>query len=129
MTTDWSPELISSYGRLERQRKAPMSKPKREYVYIAQDCIDARDIQFRGIPESIATCPLCHGNGKSVQHYIEGRMTGPCDFCDANGFIYRGTSRAAPLSVTNQIAVASGVTFRRYETQGIDWRRDPEAAR
>lgn len=101
---------------------------KREYVYIAADCVDARDIPFAGIPEEIVVCPLCEGNGKRVQRYIEGRMSGPCDFCDVSGFVYRSTSRGVPISVTNQIAVASGVSFRCYH-DGIDWHREPEAMR
>lgn len=98
----------------------------RDYVYIADDCLDARDIEFKGIPPGVELCPICHGNGKYVQRYLEGRMTGPCTgyaCCDASGFVYTDTARAVPISVTNQIAVASGLTYRRFESHGLDWSR------
>lgn len=94
----------------------------RDYVYIAQGCADARDIEFKSIPVGIQVCPSCEGNGKRVQRYLEGRMTGPCDFCSATAFVYMDTARPVPTSVTNQIAVANGLEFRRFEAHGIDWR-------
>ena len=97
---------------------------KREYVYISQGCIDARDINFK-MPETVDRCFACHGNGRRVQRYIEGTMSGECDWCDGAGFRYRGDpkcSRGVPDSVINQIAVASGVTFRRFQAHGLDWR-------
>lgn len=97
---------------------------KREYVYITQGCLDARDIEFKGVPAMVEICPMCHANGKHVQHYREGKMTGPCDFCDAAGFVYKGTARGVPISVTNQIAVASVVKFQSFFAYGIDWTRD-----
>ena len=99
----------------------------RDYVCIANECIDARDVVFTGIPAGIETCPMCHGNGKRVQRYLEGRMMGPCDFCDATAFVYTHTAKPVPISVTNQIAVASGLSFRRFDAHGIDWRL-PKAA-
>jgi hypothetical protein len=101
-----------------------MSKPEREYVYITQGCLDARDIKFEGVPVMIEICPLCHANGKRVQYYMEGKMTGPCDFCNAAGFVYKDTARGVPLSVTNQIAVASGVKLQSFFAHGIDWTSD-----
>ena len=94
---------------------------EREWVSLGSGCADARDLKFEGVPESIVICPFCHGNGKRRQRYIEGRMTGRCDFCDVSGFVYRDTSRGVPESVLNQIAVASGLRYRRYEMYGIDW--------
>ena len=95
----------------------------REYIHITTGCLDARDIAFRGVPDGVIACLSCHGNGKRVQRYIEGRFTGPCDLCQATGFVYRDTARPVPLSVTNQIAVASGVSFRQFHAFGIDWSR------
>lgn len=103
-----------------------VKKPARESVYITQGCADARDLAFKCVPDPVAVCPLCHGNGKRRQWYLEGMMTGPCDFCAVSGFIYRNTSKGVPISVTNQIAVASGYSFRRFEMCGIDWQREPE---
>ena len=100
-----------------------MRQQERPYVHITQGCLDARDIEFSGIPSAVEICPSCKGNGKRVQHYIEGLMTGRCDFCDANGFIYSGTAKAAPFSVTNQIAVASKVECKRFDIYGLDWRK------
>ncbi len=100
-----------------------MPKADREYVYICQGFTDARDLAFKGIPVGVEICPSCRGNGKRVQRYLEGAMTGRCDFCDANGFVYTDTARPVLPSVTNQIAVASGVDFRRSDIYGIDWRQ------
>jgi hypothetical protein len=98
-------------------------KPERRYVYIATGCLDARDIEFKGIPPGIARCYMCQGNGKYVQTYLEGRLTGPCDCCDVAGFVYTNTGRAVPISVTNQIAVASGLSFQWSNIYGLDWKR------
>lgn len=102
---------------------------EREYVYITQGCNDARDLEFKGIPPGIEVCPSCHGNGKRLQRYLEGRMSGPCDFCDANAFVYTNTARPVPDSVTNQIAVASGLSVRRFHAHGIDWKSTPQPER
>jgi ssDNA-binding Zn-finger/Zn-ribbon topoisomerase 1 len=83
-----------------------------DYVYIADGCLDARDIEFKGVPPGVMICPICRGNGKYVQNYFEGRLIGPCagyGCCDVTGFVYTNTGRAVPISVTNQIAVASGL--------------------
>lgn len=108
-----------------------MSENKeREYVYITDGCLDARDIKFKCL-DGIEVCPLCHGNGKRVQTYNNGcgmgfsRSTGPCDFCNVTGFVYKDTARGVTLSVTNQIAVASGVISTRYDAFGLDWQIDP----
>lgn len=101
-----------------------MSVKERDYVYIARGCADARDLGFTGIPDGIVVCPSCHGNGKRLQWYCDApRMTGPCDFCKTTGFVYSETARPVPISVTNQIAVASGLGFRRFDSHGIDWTR------
>lgn len=104
-----------------------MTKSKREYVNITHGCTDARDLTFKYVPDHVAVCPVCHGNGKYRQWYIEGTMTGPCDFCSVSGFVYRNTSNGVPISVTNQIAVANGYSFRRFQMYGIDWNREMEA--
>ena len=91
------------------------------YVYIVSGCLDARDLEFKGVPDAVMVCPFCLGNGKRKQWYLEGRSTRPCDFCDVSGFVYKATCRGVPISVTNQIAVASGLRFRRFQTHGIDW--------
>jgi hypothetical protein len=101
-------------------------KLERAYVYIAKGCLDARDLEFKGIPPGVQICPMCHGNGKYVQRYMEGRLTGSCTgyaCCDVTGFVYIDTARAVPISVTNQIAVASGLVYQRFDIYGLDWRR------
>ena len=95
---------------------------EREHVFIVDGCLDARDIEFKGIPERVELCPICLGNGRRRQRYIEGVMSGPCDFCDATGFVYKETARGVPMSVTNQIAVASGVRVKRFYSHGLDWK-------
>lgn len=97
---------------------------EREYVSITQGCLDARDIKFKGIPEGIEICPLCKGNGKWYQHYMEGKFTGACTLCDAKGFVYTATAKPVPVSVTNQIAVASGMTYKRFDIYGLDWKKE-----
>lgn len=104
-------------------------KPEREYAGITQGCLDARDLKFKGIPVGVVVCLTCHGNGKYRQYYIEGRMVGRCDSCDANGFVYQHTARAVPFSVTNQIAVASGLNVRRFDIYGLDWTKPDARAR
>jgi hypothetical protein len=102
------------------------AKPERPYVYITDGCLDARDIEFKGIPVGVKICPTCHGNGKYVQLYREGRLTGTCTgygCCDVSGFVYTNTGRGVPISVTNQIAVASGLSFRCFDVYGLDWSR------
>lgn len=103
---------------------------EREYVYIAEGCVDARDIDFK-MPDGIERCSICHGNGKYVQRYIEGRLSGPCDWCQGSGFKYKDGDwrRGVPGSVVNQIAVASGVTYRHFQAHGIDWRQDSAMAK
>lgn len=99
-----------------------MADSEREWIYITPGCVDARDLVFSGIPETVSFCLICHGNGKYKQWYIEGQSTGPCGLCESTGFIYKASERAVPLSVLNQIAVASGLEYRRYELYGIDWK-------
>lgn len=96
---------------------------RNDWISITPGCLDARDIEFICLPAGVEVCPSCLGNGKYKQHYIEGRMTGRCDFCDANGFVYTSTAKPVPESVTNQIAVANNLNYRRYDIYGLDWSR------
>lgn len=97
-----------------------MSKD-RSYVYITRGCADARDLEFK-TPHGIIRCWACEGNGKRVQHYIEGKTTGPCEWCKTFGFRHDSTSEPISESVLNQIAVASGLEYHRYDIYGIDWK-------
>lgn len=113
-------QIIGSAGR-------PANSERRR-CYIASDCIDIRDVELK-LPDGVARCFACGGNGKYEQHYLEGRRTGGCDWCQTNGFVYEGEGhiRAVTASVTNQIAVANNLEFRNYGPAfGIDWRRAPE---
>jgi hypothetical protein len=94
----------------------------RPYVYLHQGCADARDLEFK-TPDGIVRCFACEGNGKYVQRYIEGSMTGSCDWCKAFGFRYEDADRPVSESVLNQIAVASNLEYQRCDIYGIDWRR------
>ncbi|MGY3581378.1 hypothetical protein ACVIGB_000553 [Bradyrhizobium sp. USDA 4341] len=77
-----------------------------------------------GLEEPPHRCYACGGNGKYVQQFIEGRLTGGCDACQGNGFVYEASGKPAPASVTNQIAVASGLNHRMFGLGwGIDWSR------
>lgn len=98
-------------------------KPERDYVSITTGCLDARDIQFKCLPEGVEPCYFCHGNGKYRQTYMEGRFTGSCDFCGTSGFVYKATQRGVPISVTNQIAVANNLDVKLYPMYGLDWRK------
>lgn len=100
-----------------------MGKSNRDYVYICEGCVDARDIRFKHLPPNIVVCALCEGNGKYVQRYIEGSMTGSCGYCKTAGFVYKNTSKPVPLSVTNQIAVANGLEFCNSTMYGLDWHK------
>lgn len=101
-----------------------MGKRDRPYVYVREGHIDARDIKFKCIPACVSICPMCEGNGKYVQRYIEGSMTGSCDMCKTSGFVYDHTAKGVPISVTNQIAVANRLEFDHSTMYGIDWRKE-----
>ncbi len=62
------------------------------------------------LPPLVKTCGACNGKGSYEQTYNAGcgmglyRSTGPCDFCNGQGFRYlNGTP--VPESVTNQIKI------------------------
>jgi hypothetical protein len=101
-----------------------MRDKEKPYVYIVQGCVDARDLTFKDLPELVEICPICEANGKRQQYYMEGAMTGPCGFCNASGFVYHNTANGVPISVTNQIAVRNHLSFRCFESHGIDWLKD-----
>lgn len=92
------------------------------YCHIADGCEDIRKVDLN-LPVGVCRCGACGGNGKYQQHYFEGRSTGECNLCDGMGFRYEATLRPVPFSVTNQIAVANGLTVRHYQAFGLDWRR------
>lgn len=96
---------------------------KRDEIYICQGCFDARDAAFKGVPDGVVVCPACGGNGRRRQWYLEGTMAGPCEMCAVTGFVYADTARPVSVSVLNQIAVASGFSFDRFEAEGIRWRK------
>lgn len=105
-----------------------MATKEREWIYIAEGCLDARDITFQHIPDYVCVCGACEGNGKYQQYYCDvgssgTKLTGPCDWCKANGFTYKDSFIPAPMSVTIQIAIANGLEVKRYEGFGLDWKR------
>lgn len=103
-----------------------MERPKPDVYLHGSDEVDARSISLI-LPDGVEDCYFCWGNGKYVQRYMEGRFTGVCDFCKGSGFTYKGTSRGVPLSVTNQIAVASGYRIRNFKgahMYGLQWVKD-----
>lgn len=60
-------------------------------------------------PGFLATvCGICHGHGEYVQRYLEGRMTGGCDYCEATGLTQgSGVKCGAPDSVREQVLEAA----------------------
>lgn len=50
-------------------------------------------------------CGVCKGHGEYRQHYIEGRMTGVCSYCEGTGATLG--DKAVTDSVLNQILVAA----------------------
>lgn len=89
-------------------------------IYIASGCINAREVVMV-MPAEVERCRMCYGNGK-YRHY-EDRLTWGCNGCEASGFVYRDTGRGVPFSVTNQIAVASGMEVKHLSPYGLDWRK------
>lgn len=91
-------------------------------VYIEKPNLDAQDILFDKLPDGIATCWSCRGNGKRKQRYCDApAMTGRCDWCQASGFRYEETGKAVPASVVNQIAIAHDLHVQHYDMYGNNW--------
>lgn len=67
------------------------------------------DPQGHVLFDYVKQCEACDGAGKHRQRYNLGcgmgyaHMMGRCDWCDGQGWVYRGNHKPVPASVLGQI--------------------------